>query len=82
MTFYYFLENDMFIFQGFLLLALKTILIVAIAIAVAIGVVAVVFVVGGQYQQELFEEYMEDSLKSPNTRGENSNNLPKFEMLP
>ena len=77
-----FLENDMFIFQGFLLLALKTILIVAIAIAVAIGVVAVVFVVGGQYQQELFEEYMEDSQRPPSTRGEIGNNLPKFEMLP
>jgi len=72
----------MFIFQGFLLLALKTILIVVIAIAVAIGVVAVVFVVGEQYQQELFEEYMEDSQRTPSTRGENSNNLPKFEMLP
>jgi len=72
----------MFIFQGFLLLALKTILIVAIAIAFAIGVVAVVFVVGGHYQQELFEEYMEDSQRTPSTRGENSNNLPKFEMLP
>ena len=72
----------MFIFQGFLLLALKTILIVAIAIAVAIGVVVVVFVAGGHYQQELFEEYMEDSQKSPSTRGETSNNLPKFEMLP
>ena len=61
---------------------MKTILIVAIAIAFAIGAVAVVFVVGGHYQQELFAEYMEDSLKSPNTRGENSNNLPKFQILP
>ncbi len=69
-------------FRDFYFIALKTILIVAIAIAVAIGAVAVVFVVGGHYQQELFEEYLEDSLKSPSTRGENSNNLPKFEMLP
>ena len=53
----------------------------AIAIAVAVGIVAAVFVVGGQYQQELFEEYMEDSQK-PISREENSLNLPKFEMLP
>jgi len=82
MTFYYFCKMTCLFFRDFYFIALKTILIVAIAIAVAIGAVAVVFVVGGHYQQELFEEYMEDSLKSPSTRGENSNNLPKFEMLP
>jgi hypothetical protein len=69
-------------FREFYFRALKTILIVAIAIAVAIGAVAVVFVVGGHYQQELFEEYMEDSQRPHSTRGEIGNNLPKFEMLP
>ena len=69
-------------FRDFYFIALKTILIVAIAIVVAIGVVAVVFVAGKQYQQELFEEYLEDSQKSSSPRGENSINLPKFEMLP
>ena len=69
-------------FRDFYFIAMKTILIVAIAIAFAIGVVAVVFVVGGHYQQELFEEYLEDSQRPPSTRGEISNNLPKFEMLP
>ena len=57
-------------------------MLVAIAIAVAVSIVAVVFVVGGQYQQELFEEYMEDTQKPSNSREENSINLPKFEMLP
>jgi hypothetical protein len=69
-------------FRDFYFIALKTILIVAIAIAVAIGAVAVVFVVGGQYQQELFEEYLEDSQKSSNSREENSINLPKIRLLP
>jgi hypothetical protein len=69
-------------FRDFYFIALETILIVSIAIAVAIGAVAVVFVVGEQYQQELFEEYLEDSQKSSSPRGENSINLPKIEMLP
>ncbi|MDH3824737.1 MAG: hypothetical protein OES14_02985 [Nitrosopumilus sp.] len=61
---------------------LRTILVIAIAIAVAAGIVSVVFVVGGQYQQELFEEYMEDSQKSSSSRGETNPNLPEFNILP
>lgn len=37
---------------------------IAIAIALGMGVLAAVFVVGGMYQQELFEEYVEDSQTS------------------
>ena len=43
---------------------MKTILVIAIAIALGMGILAAVFVVGGMYQQELFEEYVEDSQTS------------------
>jgi hypothetical protein len=69
-------------FRVFHLKALKTIILVAIAIAVAVGIVAAVFVVGGQYQQELFEEYLEDSQKSSSSRPATNPNLPKFDILP
>jgi hypothetical protein len=69
-------------FRDFHPIALETILVIVIAIAIAVGIVTAVFVVGGQYQQELFEEYMEDSQKSSSSRDKNSLNLPKFEMLP
>jgi Gpi18-like mannosyltransferase len=68
-------------FRVFHLKVLKTIVLVAIAIAVTVGIVVAVFVVGGQYQQELFEEYLEDSQKS-SSRLETSPNLPKFNILP
>jgi hypothetical protein len=69
-------------FRVLYLKVLRTILVIAIAIAVAAGIVSVVFVVGGQYQQELFEEYMEDSQKSSSSREETNPNLPKFNILP
>jgi len=81
-NFLLFLKSDMFIFQSFLSQALKTVLVVAIAVAIAVGIVTAVFVFGGQYQQELFEEYMKDSQKSSNSRVETSPNLPKFDILP
>lgn len=54
----------------------------AIAIAISAGILAALFVVGGQYQQELFEEYMEDSQKSSNSQPASSHNLPRFDILP
>jgi len=82
MPFYYFFKVTCLFFRDFYFISLDTIILVAIAIAVAVGIVTAVFVTGGQYQQELFEEYMEDTQKSSNPREENSINLPKFEMLP
>ena len=51
-----------------------------IALAISLGIVAAVFVVGGMYQQELFEEYVEDSKNPP--RSEVKPNLPAFDILP
>ena len=55
-------------------------MIIAIAVCCSIGVLAAVFVVGGMYQQELFDEYMEDSQNSPNTRDFGSPELPVIEI--
>lgn len=60
---------------------MKTLVVLAIAVACAIGIVAVVFVVGGMYQQELFEEYMEDS-QSKGNRHVTNPNLPELDILP
>ena len=60
---------------------MKTILVIAIAIACGVGIVGAVFVLGGMYQQELFDEYMEDS-QSNMDRGTMNPNLPEFEILP
>ena len=54
----------------------------AIAIACSIGIVATVFVVGGMYQQELFEEYIEDSQGSQSPRPPTVPDLPDFDILP
>jgi len=59
---------------------LKTILLVGISLAISAGIVTTVFVVGGMYQQELFEEYIEDSQKPP--RAEINPSLPAFDSLP
>ena len=56
---------------------LKTIVIIAIAIICTVGILSAVFVIGGAYQQELFEDYLEDS-ESP-TRNSPSN--PDFTGL-
>lgn len=58
---------------------LKTIVLVAIAIICAVGILATVFAVGSSYQQELFEEYMEDS-QSSGKKPPTNTNLPTFEM--
>ena len=60
---------------------MKTIAILAFAVACAIGIVAAVFVIGGMYQQELFEEYMEDS-QSKSSRPATNPNLPELDILP
>ena len=59
---------------------MRTIVIVGIALACAMGIVAAVFVVGGMYQQELFDEYIEDSQNPP--RSEINPNLPSFDIVP
>lgn len=51
-----------------------------IALAISVGMVAAVFFVGGMYQQELFEEYIEDSQNPP--RSEVNPNLPAFDISP
>ena len=59
---------------------MKTIAVVAIAILCAIGVMTAVFVLGDAYQQELFEEYLEDSQDKPSQRQEGTVNLPSFDI--
>ena len=61
---------------------LRTIIVLAIAIACSIGIVAAVFVVGGMYQQELFDEYIEDVQDSQSSRPVTNPNLPAFDILP
>ena len=58
---------------------MRTILIIAIAISVSFGIIGVVLVVGGIYQQELFDEYVED-MKNPPKRNSYPQNLPPFDM--
>jgi len=55
---------------------------VAIAIVCSVCVVAAVFAVGGMYQQELFDEYMDDAQDSQNPRPLTDPNLPAFDILP
>ncbi len=61
---------------------MKTIVIVAIALACSIGIVAAVFVVGGMYQQELFDEYIEDVSDSQSPRQLTNPNLPVLDPFP
>ena len=61
---------------------LKTILVVAIALACSIGIVAAVFVMGEMYQQELYNEYIEDAEDSQSPRELINPNLPSFDILP
>jgi len=44
---------------------MRTVLIVMIAILCFFGIIGTVFIIGGMYQQELFEDYMENSKKPP-----------------
>jgi len=61
---------------------LKTIAIVAIVVFCSLGVVAAVLVIGGMYQQELFDEYMDDSQGSQSARPLTNPNLPAFDPFP
>ena len=61
---------------------MKTIVIVAIALALSIGIVAAVFVVGGMYQKELFDEYIEDVSDSQSPRQLANPNLPVLDPFP
>ncbi len=61
---------------------MKTIVIVAIALALSIGIVAAVFVVGGMYQKELFDEYIEDVSDSQSPRQLTNPNLPVLDPFP
>ena len=61
---------------------LRTIVIIAIAVVCSIGIIAAVFVVGGIYQQELFDDYMEDVQDSQSSRPLINPNLPTFDILP
>ena len=61
---------------------LKTIVIVAIALVFSVGILAAVFVLGGMYQQELFDEYIDDSRDPTSNRPEPNPNLPTFDILP
>jgi hypothetical protein len=61
---------------------LRTIVIIAIAVVCSIGIIAAVFVVGGIYQQELFDDYMEDVQDSQSSRPLTNPNLPTFDILP
>jgi hypothetical protein len=61
---------------------LRTIMIIAIAVVCSIGIIAAVFVVGGIYQQELFDDYMEDVQDSQSSRPLTNPNLPTFDILP
>ncbi len=57
-------------------------MIIAIAVVCSIGIIAAVFVVGGIYQQELFDDYMEDVQDSQSSRPLTNPNLPTFDILP
>ena len=59
---------------------MKTIAVVAIAILCAVGVMVAVFVMGGSYQQELFDDYLEDSQSPPSQRQQNTVNMPSFDV--
>lgn len=61
---------------------MKTIAMVGIALAISVGILGAVLVVGEMYQQELFEEYIEDSQNSQNKRTDNNPNLPYIDLMP
>jgi len=57
---------------------LGIVIIIIIAIACLFGIIGVVFVVGGMYQQALFEEYVEDIQSDP-IRNPGVQNIPSFD---
>ena len=54
----------------------------AIVVFCSLGVVAAVLVIGGMYQQELFDEYMDDAQGSQSARPLTNPNLPAFDPFP
>jgi hypothetical protein len=58
---------------------LKTIVLAAIAIICGAGILTAVFVLGSMYQQELFEEYLDES-QSTRKSSQINPNLPTFEV--
>jgi hypothetical protein len=54
---------------------MRTIAIIGVAIAVFLVIFATVFVVGGKYQQELFEDYVENTKNSSQRIPQSENNL-------
>ena len=61
---------------------MKALVILAIAIVCAIIIIAIVVVVGGEYQKVLFDEYMEDLENPPRPSPQDSQNIPKIDILP
>ena len=55
---------------------------VAIALACSIGIIAAVFVVGEMYQQELYNEYIDDVEDSQSPKELINPNLPSLDILP
>jgi len=58
---------------------MRTLLIIIIAMFCFFGIIAAVFVIGGMYQQELFEDYVEHS-QNPPKRNLDSVNIPSFNI--
>ena len=59
---------------------MKTMVVVAIAILCAVGVMVAVFAMGGAYQQELFDDYLEDSQNRPSQKPQDLVNMPSFDV--
>ena len=59
---------------------MKTIAVLAIAILCAFGLMVAVFVMGGAYQQELFDEYLEDSYNPSSQKQQSPVNMPSFDI--
>jgi len=58
---------------------MRTLLIIAIAVLCSFGIIGAVFIIGGMYQQELFEDYMENS-KNPQKRDLDPTNIHSFNI--
>lgn len=54
---------------------MRTIVIIGVAITIFLAIFAVVFVVGGNYQQELFEDYVENTKNPSKGIPQSENNL-------
>jgi len=54
-------------------------LIITIFTLCSFGIIGAVFIIGGMYQQELFEDYMEN-VKNPPKRKLDTTNMPSFNV--